>query len=127
MDVVLFLLALMVLLLGLALINVLLGTDILFGWTVQSLARMVTTRLPNVAKRLGLGSEVSEPLGSNDGTTALIGRTGVVEVAIERGRGRVRVGGVSWPAEGQDLAEGSRVRVMRVDGNRLIVQQTTPE
>ena len=125
MELIEILLAIAALLVGLAFINVLLGTDILFGWTVQSLARMATTRLPNMARRLGFGSEVSEPLASNNGSTALVGRTGEIERAIENGHGRARVGGVSWPAEGEDMGAGTCVRVVSVDGDRLIVQQTT--
>lgn len=58
----------------------------------------------------------------NDRTARLIGETVTVVVAIEHGRGRVKVGDGVWAARGPDAAEGSRVRVTGADGACLIVE-----
>jgi inner membrane protein len=47
----------------------------------------------------------------------------VVEVAIEHGRGRVRVGDGAWPARGPDLPAGARARVVGIEGGVLVVEK----
>ncbi len=51
-----------------------------------------------------------------------IGRTYVVAVAIQEGRGKVKVGDSVWQAEGPDQPEGARVTVTDVDGVVLRVE-----
>ncbi|GGB55845.1 membrane protein [Tistrella bauzanensis] len=51
----------------------------------------------------------------------VIGRSGVVEEAIRSGRGRVRLGDGSWSATGPDLATGTPVTVVAMDGTVLQV------
>lgn len=51
-----------------------------------------------------------------------IGRTLKVEVGIEGGRGKVRVGDSLWQASGPDSPAGSRVRVTGCDGTVLKVE-----
>ena len=58
----------------------------------------------------------------NDRAARLIGEVVTVEVAIENGRGRVRVGDGAWPARGPDLPAGARGRVAAVDGGVLVVE-----
>ena len=42
--------------------------------------------------------------------------------AIEDGRGRAKVGDGEWPVRGPDVAEGTKVRVVRADGGVLVVE-----
>jgi inner membrane protein len=51
----------------------------------------------------------------------LVGRSLVVEEAIEGGRGKVRVGDTLWPVEGPDLPAGAHVTVTAFRGNLLVV------
>ena len=50
-----------------------------------------------------------------------IGRSLVVEQAIQNGRGKVRVGDTLWTAEGPDSPAGARVTVKEARGNVLVV------
>ena len=52
-----------------------------------------------------------------------IGRTVLVEEAIQRGRGRVRVGDTVWQASGPDLGQGAQARVVGCDGTVLRVER----
>lgn len=51
-----------------------------------------------------------------------IGRTVKVEVPIESGRGKVRVGDTLWQASGPDLPMGAQARVTGCDGTVLRVE-----
>jgi membrane protein implicated in regulation of membrane protease activity len=51
-----------------------------------------------------------------------VGRSLVVEQAIENGRGKVRVGDTLWSAEGPDAAAGARVTVTGARGIVLVVR-----
>src|SRR5262245_49307001 len=52
-----------------------------------------------------------------------VGRSLVVEQAIEGGRGRVRVGDTLWAAEGPDAPAGTRVTVTGTRGTVLVVER----
>ena len=52
-----------------------------------------------------------------------IGRSLVVEQAIQNGRGKVRVGDTLWQAEGQDAPAGARVTVTGAKGTVLVVER----
>ena len=52
-----------------------------------------------------------------------IGRVAVLEQAIDRGRGRIRLDDAFWTVEGPDLPAGTPVRVIAVDGMVLKVQE----
>jgi membrane protein implicated in regulation of membrane protease activity len=58
----------------------------------------------------------------NDRVARLIGRTVIVETAIEDGSGRVRVGDGVWNARGPDVPVGARVRVTGGQGTCLTVE-----
>jgi membrane protein implicated in regulation of membrane protease activity len=45
----------------------------------------------------------------------------VLEQAIVDGRGRLKIGDAFWAAEGPDLAQGTRVRVVGADNMSLQV------
>jgi membrane protein implicated in regulation of membrane protease activity len=52
-----------------------------------------------------------------------IGRSLVVEQAIQNGRGKVRVGDTLWQAEGPDAPAGSSVKVTAIRGTVLVVER----
>jgi inner membrane protein len=54
--------------------------------------------------------------------TEYVGRTFVVQDAIENGLGRIQVGDGSWRVEGPDCPAGTHVRVIAVEGTRLKVE-----
>ena len=54
-----------------------------------------------------------------------IGRSLVVEQAIQNGRGKVRVGDTLWQAEGPDCPAGARVKVTATRGTVLVVERAT--
>ena len=51
----------------------------------------------------------------------LAGRVAIVEVLIEDGRGKVRIGDTLWPAEGPDCPAGSEVQIIAAKGTTLVV------
>src|SRR5204863_8334351 len=54
-----------------------------------------------------------------------IGRSLVVEQAIQNGRGKVRVGDSVWQVEGPDAPVGARVKVTATRGTVLVVERAT--
>lgn len=52
-----------------------------------------------------------------------IGRSLVVEQAIQNGRGKARVGDTVWQVEGPDVAAGERVKVTATRGTVLVVER----
>lgn len=52
----------------------------------------------------------------------LIGKVFTVSQPIEQGSGKIKIGDTHWAASGPDLPVGARVRVVSVEGNRLIVE-----
>ena len=57
---------------------------------------------------------------------ALVGRVFTLETPIRDGEGRIRVGDSSWRVVGEDRFVGARVRVVRVEGATLIVEDAAP-
>lgn len=58
----------------------------------------------------------------NERGAQLIGQTATLSAAIENGQGRARIGDTTWTVKGADAAEGSKVRVVAVDGSILNVE-----
>lgn len=54
-----------------------------------------------------------------------IGRSLVLEQAIQNGRGKVRAGDTLWLAEGPDAPAGTRVKVTASKGSVLVVERAT--
>ena len=52
-----------------------------------------------------------------------IGRSLILEQAIQNGRGKVRVGDSLWQAEGPDMPAGARVKVVAAKGTVLVVER----
>ena len=65
------------------------------------------------------------PAISRTGTDALVGRKAVVTRRVDTVGGRVRIGGEEWSAraylEGQELAEGTTVDVVKIEGATALV------
>ena len=59
----------------------------------------------------------------NRRTAALVGRVVTLEHAIVDGRGRVQIADAFWEVVGPDLAAGTPVRIVAVDGMTLKVQE----
>ncbi len=54
-----------------------------------------------------------------------VGRSLVVEQAIQNGRGKARVGDTLWAVEGPDAPAGARVTVTGTRGTVLVVERAT--
>jgi inner membrane protein len=52
---------------------------------------------------------------------SLVGRVFTLETPIKDGEGRIRVDDSSWRVTGADRFAGAKVRVIRIDGSTLIV------
>jgi membrane protein implicated in regulation of membrane protease activity len=52
---------------------------------------------------------------------SLIGVTATLEQPLVNGRGRARLGDTTWPVSGPDLPAGAVVKVVGMDGTRLLV------
>jgi inner membrane protein len=52
---------------------------------------------------------------------SLVGRVFTLEAPIKDGEGRIRVDDSSWRVTGADRFAGAKVRVVRVDGSTLVV------
>jgi inner membrane protein len=71
----------------------------------------------------GANREVSHEPGLNRRAQSFVGQVFALEAPIQHGEGRVRVGDSSWRVTGADAAAGSHVRVVRVEGATLVVEQ----
>jgi membrane protein implicated in regulation of membrane protease activity len=52
---------------------------------------------------------------------ALVGRVFVLETPIKDGEGRIRVDDSSWRVTGADRFAGAKVRIVRIEGSTLVV------
>lgn len=68
------------------------------------------------------GHVESEDPTLNKRAEQYIGQTFTLDTALENGRGRLHVGDGSWLARGPDLAAGTKVKVVAVDGSILEVE-----
>lgn len=71
-------------------------------------------------RRLGHGRPADRTLNARG--DSLVGRTFVLDAPILGGQGRVKLGDGSWAVTGPDMAAGSRVRVIEVQGTELRVE-----
>ncbi|KQT52122.1 MULTISPECIES: NfeD family protein [unclassified Aureimonas] len=102
---------------------VLLGSAGWFGWEQQIVAFIVVSAVAVLIGRLWYGSrdEAASPT-LKTGTERLVGRVATVREPIAAGRGRVAIDDSWWTAEGPDLPEGARVRIVGANGSTLIVE-----
>ncbi len=69
----------------------------------------------------------SDDAALNDPAQRLVGAIVTVELPIDGGHGRVRVGDGSWPAIGPDARIGERLRVVSVTDGVLSVEAPEPK
>jgi inner membrane protein len=94
-------------------------------WPLQIVAFGVLSVAAVFLVRRYVGPDVakSDVPDLNDRGRQYIGRSLVVEQAIQNGRGKVRVGDTLWQAEGPDTPVGSRVMVTDTKGTVLVVER----
>jgi inner membrane protein len=92
-------------------------------WPYQVIAFGIIAVLTVFAVRRYVRPDVSKSdlPDLNERALQYVGRSLVVEEAIENGRGKVRVGDSVWQAEGPDVPAGSRVKVTGARGTVLVV------
>ncbi len=71
----------------------------------------------------GGAREVSREGDLNRRGQDLVGRVFVLDRPIADGEGRVRVGDSSWRVTGPDTPAGTQVRVVRIEGGTLVVEE----
>jgi len=96
-------------------------------WQVQIIAFVVISVLTVFWVRRYVRSDAakSDLPDLNERGQQYIGRSLVVEQAIQNGRGKVRVGDTLWLAEGPDAPAGTRVTVTATKGSLLVVERAT--
>lgn len=57
----------------------------------------------------------------NNPAAQLVGRTATLTVAIENGRGKIRVNDANWFVTGPELAEGTKVKVTGYEDASLLI------
>lgn len=94
------------------------------SWQASALVFAVTAVAAVVAGRFitrsGSQAETEASLLNQRGQ-ALVGQVFTLEEGIRNGEGRIRVGDSSWRVTGADRLAGARVRVVRVEGSTLVV------
>ena len=65
--------------------------------------------------------ETSDHPMLNQRAASLIGVTATLEQPLVNGRGRARLGDTTWPVSGPDLPAGAAVKVVGIEGTRLLV------
>ena len=102
---------------------VLVANDI--GWEIQILLFAVISVVSVVAWRqyARLHPASSDDPLLNRRAEQCVGRLFSLEEPIVNGRGRVKVDGIFWKIEGDDLEAGNRVKVVGTDGVILKVEE----
>jgi inner membrane protein len=107
-----------------ALIGVLaLSTGIVWQWQVLAFVLLSVAVVFWVKRFVRPDVAISDLPDLNVRGQQYVGRSLVVEQAIENGRGRVRVGDTLWSAEGPDAPAGTRVTVTGARGTVLVVER----
>ena len=96
-----------------------------FAWPVQVLAFVLLSVVVVfwVRRYVRPDMTISDLPDLNVRGQQYVGRSLVVEQAIQNGRGKVRVGDTLWTAEGPDSPAGARVTVKEAKGNVLVVER----
>lgn len=104
-----------------ALLHLLLpGLDPTWQWFLFSLLCLISVAAGWQWRRTHPPRASDQPLLNRRGEQ-LVGRVYPLDTAIVDGRGRLKIGDAFWAVEGVDLAAGTRVRVIAVDGMTLRV------
>lgn len=73
-------------------------------------------------RRFGRNPEQEDHPNLNQRGAQYVGRTFTLDADLSGGQGKMRVGDSPWSIRGPDLPAGSRVKVVGVDSNVLIVE-----
>lgn len=98
-------------------------TGVGWQWQVLAFALLSVIAVFWVRKYARPDVAVSDQPDLNVRGQQYIGRSLVVEEAIQSGRGKVRVGDSLWAAEGPDSPVGTRVTVTGTRGTVLVVER----
>jgi membrane protein implicated in regulation of membrane protease activity len=97
--------------------------DLAWQWQVLAFALLSVAALFWVRKYARPDVAISDQPDLNVRGQQYIGRSLVVEQAIQNGRGKARVGDSLWAVEGPDTPAGERVKVTGVKGTVLVVER----
>jgi len=100
--------------------------DGLFGlsWQASALIFAALSVAAVALGRLVMRSNVQPETDAahlNQRGQSLVGRVFTLETPIKDGEGRIRVGDSSWRVTGADRFAGAKVRVVRIEGATLVV------
>lgn len=98
-------------------------TGIVWQWQVLAFAVLSVAAVFWVRKYARPDVAISDQPDLNVRGQQYIGRSLVVEQAIQNGRGKVRLGDTLWAVEGPDAPAGSRVTVTGAKGTVLVVER----
>ncbi len=107
-----------------AIVTGVLGAALDLSWQASSILFALLSVVAVILGRYVTRSkESSEPSAShlNQRGQALVGRVFTLETPIKGGEGRIRVDDSSWRVTGADRFAGAKVRVVRVEGTTLVV------
>jgi inner membrane protein len=102
-----------------------LATDLSWTWQVLAFGLLSVLTVFWVRKYARPDFVISDLPDLNVRGQQYIGRSLIVEQAIQNGRGKVRVGDTIWAVEGPDTPTGERVRVTGTRGTVLVVERAT--
>ena len=100
-----------------------LSTGVTWSWQVIAFAVLAVATVFWVRRYVRPDVAVSDLPDLNARGQQYVGRSLLVEQAIQNGRGKVRVGDTLWQAEGPDLPVGSWVKVTGTRGTILLVER----
>jgi hypothetical protein len=100
-----------------------LATGFAWQWQVLAFALISVLTVFWVRKYVRPDVAISDLPDLNVRGQQYVGRSLVVEQAIQNGRGKVRVGDTLWAAEGPDVPAGGRVTVTGTRGTVLVVER----
>jgi inner membrane protein len=101
------------------------ATAVAWPWQVLAFALISVLAVFWVRKYARPDVAISDLPDLNVRGQQYIGRSLVVEQAIQNGRGKVRVGDSIWAVEGPDAPAGARVTVTGAKGTVLVVERAT--
>jgi membrane protein implicated in regulation of membrane protease activity len=100
-------------------------TGITWQWQMLAFGLLSVLTVFWVRKYARPDVAISDQPDLNERGHQYIGRSLVVEQAIQNGRGKVRVGDGIWLVEGPDAPAGARVTVVGAKGPVLVVERAT--
>lgn len=100
-----------------------LATGVLWPWQVLAFGIISVLTVFWVRRYVRPDVTKSDLPDLNERGQQYVGRSLVVEQAIQNGRGKVRVGDTLWQAEGPDVPAGARVKVTATKGTVLVVER----